>query len=76
MAVCTYDNPATMARECWQDGKLICHYKASLLYLREPIPSEYFFFGANVGPWQEGQLVGDPDAIPALQIGNPIPDLH
>ena len=28
MAVCTYDNPSTMARECWQDGLLFCHYKA------------------------------------------------
>lgn len=65
MSVCTYDNPATMARECWQNGKIICHYKATLLqpYAKEPIPAEYFFFGANIGPWKEGQIVGNNAAI-------------
>lgn len=65
MAVCTYDNPATMARECWQDGKLLCHYTAQLLppFAREPIPAENFFFGANIGPWKLGQMVGDAEAI-------------
>ena len=26
MSVCTYDNPATMRRECWENGKLVCAY--------------------------------------------------
>lgn len=64
MSSCTFDNPATMARECWQDGKLICHYKAILFFIDPfPIPSEYFFFGANIGPWKEGQIVGDKTAM-------------
>lgn len=63
MACCTYDNPETMARECWQDGRLLCKYDASLLLSRSPIPREYFFFGANIGPWKEGQLWGDPAAM-------------
>ena len=65
MTVCTYDNPATMARECWQDGKLLCHYAAELLppFAKEPIPGEHFFFGANIGPWKLGQMVGDADAM-------------
>jgi len=66
--VCTYDNPATMARECWQDGKLLCSYSAKLFLLRplpgdHPIPSGFFFFGANIGPWETGQLWGDAAAI-------------
>lgn len=63
--VCTYDNPSTMARECWQDGEIICHYSYTLLppFATEPIPAEYFFFGANIGPWKVGQLVGDSPAI-------------
>ena len=64
MSVCTYDNPDSMARECWQDGELICSYQASLL-MRDPfpLPPEAFFFGANIGPWETGQLHGDPKAI-------------
>ena len=66
MATCTYDNPATMARECWQDKTLVCHYIAQILppYIRGIIPAEHFFFGANVGPWKLGQMVGDEQAIP------------
>ena len=65
MAVCTYDNPATMARECWKDGRLICHYAHHLLppLAKEPIPAEHFFFGANIGPWELGQMVGDAGAL-------------
>ena len=62
---CTYDNPATMARECWQDGRLLCHYSFNILppFAKEPIPAKHFFFGANIGPWKPGQMVGDADAI-------------
>ena len=65
VAVCTYDNPATWARECWQDGKILCHYAARLLppFAKRPIPGHLFFFGANIGPWETGQMVGDPSAI-------------
>jgi hypothetical protein len=65
MAACIYDNPATMARECWQDGELICHYASDLLlpFAKEPIPAEHFFFGANIGPWKLGQMVGDADSM-------------
>jgi len=65
MSVCTYDNPATMARECWQDGKLLCHYTADLLSSKKRIPGHLFFFGANIGPWKTGQLCGDASAIGA-----------
>ena len=64
MASCTYDNPATMARECWQDGKLIAKYNAALFDLPVwPIPARKFFFGANIGGWKTGQLVGDKSAM-------------
>lgn len=67
MAVCTYDNPATMARECWQDGTLICHYAHALLppFAKEPIPAEKFFFGANICPGFHGPMFGDPEALTA-----------
>lgn len=68
MAVCTYDNPDTMARECWQDGKLLCSYSAALLEAKplrgnQPIPAHYFFHGANIGPWKTGQMWGDAEAM-------------
>lgn len=64
MSVCTYDNPVTMARECWQDGKLLCKYDSKLFFIEPfPIPAENFFFGANIGPWKTEQLVGDKEAI-------------
>ena len=64
LRVCAYDNPATMQRECWQDGKLLCAYSAELYALKEwTVPAELYFFGANIGDWKTGQLVGDKDAI-------------
>lgn len=63
--VCTFDNPAIMHRECWSDGKLVVSYDFKLLkpFAKIPIPAELFFFGANIGEWNEGQIIGDPDAI-------------
>jgi hypothetical protein len=65
MAVCTYDNPATMRRECWQNKRLICAYSYRLLqpFAKEPIPGHLFFFGANIGEWKTGQLIGDKSAL-------------
>lgn len=63
--VATYDNPATQCRECWADGRLVASYQMPLLVAqgRWPPPPKRFFLGANVGPWKEGQIVGDEAAI-------------
>lgn len=78
MAVCTYDNPATMNRECWENKKSLVFYSCRLLppFAKEPIPEKYLFFGANIGAWRSGQLVGDPDAMNdnALISGFPLSD--
>lgn len=76
VSACTYDNPATMSRECWQDGRLICSYKAELLMSHEPIPASQFFFGANVGDWLPGRLLGEVQAIaedmrPEVEVCDP-----
>ena len=65
MAVCTYDNPATMCRECWQDGKLLFSYSVALMMQKGcwPPPPRHFFFGANIGDWKLGQMVGDGAAM-------------
>lgn len=64
MCVCVYDNPSTMSRECWRDGHLIRAYQMELLcFLKDELPPEHLFFGANAGDWKEGQLVGDSEAM-------------
>jgi hypothetical protein len=50
-------------RECWQDGKMICAYSFEILHAKPPIPAHAFFFGANVGPVQEGRVWGNPKAM-------------
>lgn len=65
MAVCTYDNPATMHRECWQDGRLICSYSFNVFFLKDEHRMPRIFFGANIGPWKKGQLYGDRSAMMA-----------
>lgn len=67
---CVFDNPATFSRECWQDGKLIAAYSAQILppFAKvATIPPRCFFFGANVGEWKNGQIIGDKDAL--LRVG-------
>lgn len=78
---CTIDNPDTWARECWQNGRLIFSYSATLFFLKgsRPPPPEKFFFGANIGDWKAGQIVGDPAAMlpvtpDAWQSSTPNPD--
>lgn len=68
MKVCTYDNPATWMRECWQDGRLRCAYSADLWLRKDDsfLRSGRLFFGANVGPWNPGQLLGDEEAMAAI----------
>ena len=63
--ICTYDNPATMARECWQDGRLFYSYSCQLFppYAKSRIPGALLFFGANIGEWEPGRMVGDAEAI-------------
>lgn len=64
MKLLVYDNPATMRRECWQDGTVIWSCAFDLFYMEPfPIPPRNFFFGANIGPWKKGQMVGDPEAL-------------
>lgn len=64
MPVCTFDNPATMARECWSDGRMICRYQANLFFIDPfPVTADRFFFGANIGNWKTGQLHGDIEAL-------------
>ena len=61
---CVYDNPVTMSRECWSDGNLVARYHFVLLepFAKQKIPEYRFFFGANIGPWNAGQIVGDKSA--------------
>jgi len=57
---CTYDNPVTLQRECYHNGKLIYAYAAKCLPpYTKTLPGELFFFGSNVEDWVPGQIIGD-----------------
>jgi len=60
--VCVYDSPHTIRRECWENGKLIYSIDAFLL-AQKGGPGFPIFFGANIGLWKTGQIVGDPKAM-------------
>jgi hypothetical protein len=67
MKVCVYDNPDTMARECWRDGEIILQYSSSFL-LQRVQPKINFI--ANIGDWKVGQMIGTKEAIKKTNIRN------
>lgn len=56
---CVYDNPATMSRELYLDGKLVEAYSAELLVSKEPHIGDVL----GAGNWNPGQLIGDVRAL-------------
>lgn len=65
MTAAVYDNPATMRREAWQDGRLVCDVSAAQLETRGWEGHRRFPFMLNVGYWSAGQLIGDRAALSA-----------
>lgn len=63
MAACVYDNPVTMRRECWQNGVLVYWVTLELLLSVGSQGHPDLFFGANVGPWTGGRVIGDKSAM-------------
>lgn len=70
---CVYDNPKSMMRECWQDGRLLCAYSYLFFFpsaVRNmmnvpPKSSVVFFFGCDQIPWSVGRISGDKEALPS-----------
>lgn len=62
--LCTYDNPVTLLREVWVDGK-----KESQIIMADIIEYPNFTgdkdldFRLSTGPWMEGKCVGLIDAM-------------
>lgn len=63
MSVCVFDNPATMAREAWQEGVLVGHTQAALLESATFRGHRDWPFIFNVGRWEPGRVHGDAAAI-------------
>ena len=59
----TFDNPATMAREAWVNGRMIAHITADALIQKGFRGGPWFPFYLNIGEWREGMILGDPGAI-------------
>lgn len=63
MSVCVYDNPASMTREGWQDGKLLMSVSANVLETKGYRESGKIPWILNIGEWKPGQISGDIEAI-------------
>ena len=65
MSVCVYDNPASMCREAWQDGKVIAHVSMDMLFSKDYKGHRRLFFGlACKADWCTGKIVwGDANAM-------------
>ena len=62
--VCVFDNPASGAREAWQNGKLIAHITMDQMYQKDFNGNKYIFFGLNVGrDFVDGKIYGNPKAL-------------
>ena len=59
MSWCSYDNPATMAREWWENGKLLGHATACLIATKGM---------ERVKPFEPGEYVGDFSAIDSSNL--------
>lgn len=61
MAFCVYDNPFTMARENWQNGRVLVSVSSTLIDQK----------GSNRYPWEDGHVDGDVRAM--KPVGSPLP---
>ena len=59
MSFCVYDNPQTMMREAWQNGKCLEAISWLVIELIVEYPSNKFPFYFNHGPFKKGQVWGD-----------------
>lgn len=73
ITICTYDNPATMTREAWQDGKILCSITARLLSDRDFKGGPHFPFMLNSGIFASGKIIGNPKALDALNYNRLTP---
>lgn len=58
-----YDNPASLRRESWENGKVIAFITATLLMEKGFNGHPRMFFAFNCGPWTPGKIWGDEKAI-------------
>jgi len=61
MAFAIYDNPITMCRESWRD----CELETSMIFTMCYLKDTPFKFS---GPWANGKITGDHEAIPYEQL--------
>ena len=65
---CTYDNRVTMARECWEDGRLVFSVSSEMLWDVQnhghPIVKRlHEFLPILQGGWRGGKIKGDSKAL-------------
>ena len=63
MKTAVFDNPATMCREMWQDGKLLAHLSADAMLQKGFRGHPTIPLPLNCGEWCPGRVDGDAAAI-------------
>ena len=63
MFVATFDNPATMCREAWQDGTLVEHINGALLDAHDFRGHPSMHMGLSGGHFKVGSFWGDMRAL-------------
>jgi hypothetical protein len=69
MKTCVYDNPSTLRREAWMDGKMVAFISMALMYSKGRAGSPFNGFKTlpfflNVGrDFIDGRVIGDPEAM-------------
>ena len=59
-----YDNPATMLREAWQDGRVVAHISATLMATKGFNGHPNMHFALNCGrEFEPGKIRGNAAAI-------------
>lgn len=63
MSSCVFDNPATMCREAYTDGRLIAHLSLAVMETKGFTGHRSIPFYLNIGRWKTGRVVGDRAAL-------------
>lgn len=61
--VCILDNPYTMRREAYRNGREIGSLSLTLMLTRGFRGYRFMPFYFNVGPWRDGAVYGDATAL-------------
>ena len=60
---CVFDNPRTMRREGWTEGRCVWYIEAAWIFLVQDLVLSAAFVDLHI-EWRSGRVVGDEEALP------------